>query len=177
MQIQRLPKCYFTDNEKLIKDVVSTYNFDFVTGSVHWIDGFGFDHRAELWNGVNVDMAYKRYYEIMLSLIESKIFTGVAHPDSIKCFGHFPSFDLTNTYQKLALALNRNNMYAEQSGGLVLRYNGKHGTKNVLGMNESMLEIFQKNGVRLLTASDAHKPEDVGANIKELNRILGGAVK
>lgn len=41
-----------------------------------------------------------------------------------------------------------------------------------LGINKTMIDIFIKEGVKILTASDAHKPEDVGANISELLSIL-----
>ena len=55
----------------------------------------------------------------MNKLIASDLFTGVAHPDSIKAFGHKPSYDLIDTYNKLADLLNKHNVYAEQSGGPV----------------------------------------------------------
>ena len=160
--------CYEPGTEELIHNVAKAYPFDFLTGSVHWIDGFAFDHKAVFWAGRDVDSLYRRYYEIMEQLIESRLFTGVAHPDSIKCFGHLPGADLTGTYEKIARLLNRNAMYAEQSGGLCLNY----GSSNELGMNEKMRAVFQNNGVRLLTASDAHRPEDVGANIRELHALL-----
>ncbi len=159
-----LEVCYFEGFEQLIKDIIDKYSFDFAAGSVHWVDGFGFDHKKELWGTLDVDKIYTRYYEIMQKLIESNIFTGVAHPDSIKAFGHKPSFDLAGTYKKTADLLIKYDMYAEQSGGLNLNYS----SSCELGMNAVMLKIFREKGVRILTASDAHKPADVGANILEL---------
>ncbi|AFL99313.1 histidinol phosphate phosphatase HisJ family [Desulfitobacterium dehalogenans ATCC 51507] len=156
-----LEVCYFPESEELISDIINS--FDFITGSIHWVDGFGFDHKAELWNGVDVDKLYKRYYELMLQLIDSKLFTGLAHPDSVKCFKCFPSFDLTPIYELLANALRNSNMYAEQSGGLALNYGYP-----TIGMNDKMLNIFKQRGVIMLTASDAHRPEDVGANISKM---------
>lgn len=160
--------CYFEGYESLIRDMLNGYSFDFSVGSVHWIDGFGFDQGKEFWESADVDRVYTRYYEIMQQLIESRLFSGVAHPDSIKVFGHKPSYDLTGTYEKLAGLLLERDMYAEQSGGLNLNY-----YKDCeLGMNPAMLRIFREKGVRILTASDAHCPEDVGANITELQDLL-----
>lgn len=159
--------CYFEGWEHLIKDVLDSYSYDFATGSVHWVDGFGFDHKKEFWESIDVDRIYIRYYEIMQKLIESDLFTGVAHPDSIKAFGHKSSYQLVDTYRKLADLLCKHDMYAEQSGGLHLNYNCHE-----LGMNETMLKIFIDQGVRILTASDAHRPEDVGANIMELQNLV-----
>jgi Histidinol phosphatase and related hydrolases of the PHP family len=104
----------------------------------------------------------------MKKLIESNLFTGVAHPDSIKAFGYKPGYDLTGTYEQLANLLLAYNMYAEQSGGLHLNY----GSHYELGLNEEMLKVFIHKGVRILTASDAHSPGDVGANIAELQMLL-----
>lgn len=160
--------CYFEGYEHLIHNVLDSYPFDFATGSVHWIDGFGFDHKKEYWDNIDVDKAYIRYYEIMQKLIESDLFTGVAHPDSIKAFGYRPSYELAATYRKLADLLCKHNMYAEQSGGLNLNYSS--GCE--LGMNAAMLKIFIDKGVRILTASDAHSPENVGANIIELQKLI-----
>lgn len=162
-----LEACYIPETEHILADILKQYQWDFVTGSIHYIDNWGFDHKAEFWCGIDVDRAYRRYYEIMLEMIKTSLFNGVAHPDSIKCFGHYPSQNLCSTYTILAEALNKADMYAEQSGGLALNYGCSE-----LGMNQDMLRIFKGNNVRILTASDAHRPEHAGANIKELHRIL-----
>lgn len=57
-------------------------------------------------------------------------------------------------------------MYAEQSAGLHLNYGCRE-----FGMNKEMYDIFKSKNVKMHTASDAHKPEDVGKYIKELNEI------
>ena len=57
----------------------------------------------------------------MFQLCDSGLFNGLAHPDSIKCFGYKPDIDLTEYYNKLAVLLNKNGMYAENSGGLQLK--------------------------------------------------------
>jgi histidinol-phosphatase (PHP family) len=168
-----LEVCYFEEHEQLIRDVAGSYPFDFLTGSVHWVDGFGFDNKKELWAGIDVNHTYRRYYEIMQKLIESDLFTGVAHPDSIKVFGHKPSYDLNDTYKTLADLLGKHQMYAEQSGGLHLNYS----PDCALGMNSLMLKVFIAGGVRLMTASDAHIPTDVGANIAELHHLIENAGK
>lgn len=162
-----LEVCYIPETEHILAGLLKQFEWDFVTGSIHYIDNWGFDHKPEFWHGINVDKAYERYYNIMHKLITSGLFGGVAHPDSIKCFGHRPSIDMSSVYLLLAEALNKAGMYAEQSGGLALNYGLPE-----LGMNPDMLEIFRAKKVRMLTASDAHGAEHAGANIKELQGIL-----
>ncbi len=81
--------------------------------------------------------------------------------------GPYPTQDLTDTYRLLADKLKAHDMYAEQSGGLALNYGFEE-----LGMNPTMLHIFKSKNVAIRCASDAHKPEDVGANIAQLPAIL-----
>lgn len=104
----------------------------------------------------------------MFELCESGLFNGLAHPDSIKCFGYTPAIDLTEYYNKLALLLNKHGMYVENSGGLKLNYS----PDIELGLNAQLLSVLKRNNVRLETASDAHKQSDVGANIRELEAMI-----
>ena len=41
-----LEVCYFENMEDLIYDRINSYNFDHIIGSVHWLDGFGFDLKS-----------------------------------------------------------------------------------------------------------------------------------
>jgi len=165
-----LEVCYIPETADVLADILDNYDFDFLTGSVHWIDGWGFDHpqQKELWKGKNIEEIYIRYYEIMFQLCESGLFNGLAHPDSIKCFGYKPDIDLTEYYNKLAVLLNKHHMYAENSGGLRLNYS----PEIELGLNPQLLSVLKKNNVQIETASDAHKQIDVGANIAELENML-----
>ena len=167
-----LEVCYIPETADVMADILDEYIFDFLTGSVHWIDGWGFDHpnQKDTWNGRDVNKIYRRYYEIMCELCESGLFTGLAHPDSIKCFGNMPACDMTGTYSELAMLICKHGMYAENSGGLRLNYD----PALELGLNKTLLETFKQNGVTIYTASDAHKQSDVGANIRELEKMLEG---
>lgn len=160
--------CYFKEFEDFTAELTKDKGFDFLLGSVHFIDGFAFDHTAELWKGIDVDKAYQRYFEDSISLAESGVFDGIGHPDAIKLFGHKPSYPLTNYYEDLAKALSKNNVYADQNSGVARRC-PKTGT---LGMDAELIKILQKHNVQIITSSDAHYPEDVGDKIKELNDLL-----
>jgi len=164
-----LEVCYFPEYEREIRDIVSGFDWDFLTGSIHWIDGFGFDHEENIpiWRTLNVDRLYRRYYELIRQCIGSGIFDVIAHPDSIKCFGYYPTEDLGSVYQEIARAAQVHGTSLEFSNGLHINYG--HGE---LGPNRQFLRILKQNGVHLLTASDAHGPEDVGRYIQAAEEIL-----
>jgi histidinol-phosphatase (PHP family) len=167
--------CYFQDVEKLIEDLKLEDRFDFLTGSVHWIDDWGFDHRKEHWKGKDIDSVYARYFQTEIDLINTGIFDIIAHPDSIKCFGYRPSIDIADLYQGVASAAQKHKILFEQSCGLANNYG-----HNELGLDPEYLKILIENGIEFVTASDAHRPEDVGKNIEvaeEIVRKSGGRIQ
>lgn len=161
-----LEVCYFKEQEDFIRRETKDLGLDFLVGSVHYIDNFAFDHKPEHWEGVDVDSVYRRYFETSLDLAKSGLFDGIAHPDNVKLFGQRPSYSLLPYYDALAKELAKRGLYAEQNGGVSRRCGAE------LGMNAELLKALQKDGVKILTASDAHRPEDVGADIPEMERKI-----
>lgn len=160
--------CYFRKFEDFTAEQVKGKGFDFLLGSIHFVDDFAFDHKAEHWAGIDVDRIYRRYFEDSVSLAESGIFDGIGHPDTIKLFGHKPSYPLTEYYERLAQALAKNNMYADQNSGAERRCPDTAS----LGMEAELLRILKKHQVQIITSSDAHRPEDVGYKIRELEKRI-----
>ena len=160
--------CYFEEYEDLIRDLTENRGFDFLLGSIHFVDGFAFDHKAEHWEGVDVDRVYERYFESSVSLADSGLFDGIGHPDAIKLFGHRPSYPLTEHYERLAGALAESGMYADQNSGVFRRCSDTAQP----GMDSELIRILKEHGVHIITSSDAHCPEDVGYMIRELNRMV-----
>ena len=160
-----LEVCYVPQHEEFIRNILSQYHFDFIVGAIHSIDGILYDmgfSKALLWDKYDVNHIYKRYYELIFQLIESDLFTQLAHPDTIKLFEIYPTYDLKPTYQRLSELLNKHHMKAENNTGCYYRYNHPD-----IGLSDELLENFKKNHVQLITASDAHKPADVGSYIKD----------
>jgi histidinol-phosphatase (PHP family) len=165
---------YFSLKKDDIRERLNGFDWDFLTGSIHWIDGWGFDHpkTKNSWNDKNVDEVYERYYELMIELIESGLVDTIAHPDSIKCFNYVPNKDMKQTYQDVANKMKENDVKAELNTGLHYRYG-----HNDLGMNDDFFQILIKEKVKMITVSDAHSPEDVGMFIKEATAKLEEKVK
>lgn len=169
-----LEVCYSPEHEKDIEKIKSLYSFDFLAGSIHFIDGWAFSHLKQRWDKKDYDLKklYTRYYEIMYKLVQSKLFSGLSHPNSLQCFGAYPEGDFSKEYDNIACALKANAMYVEESSGLAINYDDKE-----LGMNKEMLKYMQLHDVSIITASDAHYPKDVGKLIPEMNVLLSKETK
>ena len=169
-----LEVCHVPGNGDLVRDLTAGSPFDFLTGSVHWLDGWGFDHGPEYWEGHDVDAAWLRHAELSIDLAESGLYDVIAHPDSIKCFGYMPSEavrgELAARYTRLTRALREGGMAAEVSAGLANNY-GRPG----VGMEPGLFGAMRGAGVRLVKASDAHRPEDVGLRLEECRAEIAGA--
>lgn len=164
-----LEVCYSPEHTEDIAKIKRMYPFDFLVGSIHFIDGWAFSHLRQPWKkeDYNLDNLYYHYYELMYELVQSNLFSGLAHPNSLQCFGAYPPGNYDAEYNRIALALKKNNMYIEESSGLAINYGDKQ-----LGMNEKMLKIMMCNNVRILTASDAHVPQNVGRMIPEMEELM-----
>lgn len=160
--------CYFKEFEGFIHELTKDKGFDFLLGSIHFVDNFAFDHKPEHWAGLDVDRIYRRYFEASVSLARSGIFDGIGHPDAIKLFGHKPSYPLSGFYESLAAELAKSGMYADHNSGTERRCPETAS----LGMDTELLGTLKKHNVTIITSSDAHCPEDVGYKIRELNNML-----
>ena len=71
---------------------MSRYPFDYVLGSVHHIDGWGFDDPRVMheWDRRDVDEVYRRYFQLVGDSAEAGVFTILGHVDLVKKFGHRP---------------------------------------------------------------------------------------
>ena len=169
-----LEVCYSPEHIKDIENIKNMYSFDFLVGSIHFIDGWAFSHKKQPWRKENSNLndLYKRYYELVYELVESNLFSGLAHPNSLQCFGAYPIGDYDAEYNRIARALKENNMYIEESSGLAINYGDTE-----LGMSGKMLKAMILQNVQILTASDAHIPQDVGELICEMNDLISKAEK
>ena len=163
-----LEVCHTPKYRLFIKDILDQYRdeFDFVVGAIHSIDGILYDmsfSKTILWEKYDVDYIYKRYYELVFDLIESDLYTLLAHPDTIKLFNYYPTYDLNSTYHEMAKLLNEHHMKCENNTGCYYRYNHKD-----MGLSDELLKILKEEKVKMITASDAHKPAHVGKNIKDI---------
>lgn len=155
-----LEVCYFKDKEDLTRRLLSVYDWDFLIGSIHFIDNIAYDSKwslKELWNKFDTDYLYKAYYYSLEKLIKSKMFTQVGHIDTIKMFNIYPSYDLKETYIEIANLLNEYNVIAENNTKVHYGYGHKD-----IGLSKELLNILKELNCKIIPSSDAHKPSDLG---------------
>ena len=89
---------YFPETVDELRTRLSDFPFDYVIGSVHYVDGFPIDADAKHWNALSTeerDEMWRRYWLRVRQLAESRAYDFVGHLDLPKKFGHRPGTDLT----------------------------------------------------------------------------------
>lgn len=160
-----LEVCYTTQSEAFLRELLPKYHFDFLVGAVHSVAGVCYDmpySEEYLWKQFETDEIYAMYLESVRRCAMSGLFTQLAHPDTIKLFNYYPSAFPVDAWRKIAYEAKRFGMKVECNTGLKYRYGHED-----IGLSDRLLELFTEEGVELITASDAHKPEDVGRYIAE----------
>lgn len=143
--------------------------FELVLGSVHFIDGWGFDDPAYLdrWDTMGVDDVWRRYFQIWCEAAASDMpFHVMAHPDLVKKFGYWPSFDPAPLYEQAAEAAS--------SAGRMIEVNtsgGYYPCKEFFP-GPALLREFCRAGVPCTVGTDAHAACNVARGIEDAYRYL-----
>ncbi len=149
---------FFPETIGAVMDLLAPYPWDYLIGAVHWIDGWAIDasHSQFELERRGVDRAWSQYFELEASLAASGTVDVLAHVDVMKKYGSRPTMDATPWYEKV--------IEAAVAGGTAVEVSSQ-GLRNPAGEvypAPALLEGFQRAGVSITLASDAHHPEEAG---------------
>jgi len=107
---------YLPETIEDLRAMLRPYPFDYLIGSVHFIDGFPIDGHRKHWDALTpeqVDETWRAYYARIKAMAESRVFDIAAHFDLPKKFGHKPGVDLTDEVHAALDAVARSDMAIE----------------------------------------------------------------
>lgn len=151
---------YIPGFEKETFKIVEGYPYDFVIGSIHFIDAWAFDDPDPLqkvkWKEKDIDTVYRDYYKLLRKSAESGLFDIMGHVDLVKKFGHRAAGDMTAEIEDTARVFKK--------CGVTVEINTSGLRKPVKEIYPSLdaLKIYRRQNVPITFSSDAHDPSDVG---------------
>lgn len=156
---------YTPGKHKEMRDFINNYQFDYVIGSIHWIEEFGID-LAEFkheWDFRDLKATYKSYFDQVVTLAESNLFDIIGHLDLVKIFNYIPSDEefLLEQYDRATTALANSKTCVEISTAGLRKPVGQ------LYPDRRLLQLCYKKGIPIVLSSDAHVPEDVGKDFDQ----------
>ncbi len=149
---------YFPKYVDYVKKFVDENRFDYVFGSIHFLDSWGIDNEKYIdeFKNRNIDEAYKEYFRTIKNAAETKIFDIIAHFDVIKKFGYKPE----NGYLDLAVealeAIKKNDLCLE------VNTSGLRKTAGEVYPNDEILQTACDLEIPITIGSDSHCPSEVG---------------
>ena len=130
---------------------------DYLIGSVHFLEGWGFDNPEFIgeWKKQDVDAVWQKYFDTIEAMANTKLFDIVGHLDLIKVFKFMPQGDINAMAQKALEAI--------KNADMVLELNVAGFRKDVKEAYPSLPLLQQAFALKIpiTFASDAHKPEQV----------------
>lgn len=149
---------YVPGFEEKTRAILSGYPYDFVIGSIHFIDAWAFDDPEEKtkWKDKDINRVYRDYYKLLRQSAQSGLYDIMGHVDLVKKFGHRPTEDITGEVEKTAAVFKKAGVAVE------VNTSGLRKPVGEIYPSLSVLQIYQKAGVPITFSSDSHDPKDVG---------------
>lgn len=162
---------YFPGLEDDSKDIIDRYPFDYVIGSVHFIEKWGFDNINEIdqWNEKDINQVYRDYYTLLRKSALSGLFDIIGHSDLVKKFGQRPGDDLSEEIEHTARVFSDHKLVCEiNTAGL------RRPVSEVYPSLE-ILQVYRKYDIPIIFGSDAHRPSEVGCDFDTAYKMAASA--
>lgn len=151
-----------------LDEVLRSYPFDYVIGSVHFVDGFPVDRCKEDWDAIT--QAQRNdivlgYLDRVTQMARTGYFDFVGHFDLYKKFGYLPTMNVSAQIDAALDAVAASGMPAEiNSAGLV---------KDIAEVypSEAILLKCAKRSIPVIITADAHLPEHLTRGYAEAGQL------
>ena len=166
---------YVAGREDRIANVLDAHPFDYVVGSVHFLRDKAVDWDRsvwDIWESVpDPDRVWRLYFEALAEAAGSGLFDILAHPDLVKLWGERrprPQRDPRFYYEPAVEAIAESQIAVEVSTAGLRKPVGE------LYPADAFAEMCVDAGAVFALSSDAHVPEDVGADYERAAEAMRG---
>jgi len=140
---------------------------DYLIGSVHFINKWGFDNPEFIgeYKNRDIDKLWKDYFEAIEAMAKSGSYNIVGHIDLLKLFNYKPKKDIRLIAKDALTAIKKANMAVEiNTAGL------RKPVKELYPSKELLQECYNL-AIPITFGSDAHKIGDVGFGYSEAQAL------
>jgi len=160
---------YFPGIEAQLAELLGAYPWDYLLGSVHFVDGFPVDAEPGLVHKLPPSEAWRRYFVWLRNAARSGLFDSLSHPDLVKFYGVRASEEETHyLHVETADAIEAAGVCVEVSAA------GLHKPVGELYPDRELLAACYERGVPITLASDAHQPSHVGRDFDQAVALARG---
>jgi histidinol-phosphatase (PHP family) len=164
--------------EDRMANLLDERDFDYVLGSVHFLRDRAVDmDDGSVWDAGSTgphsaDEVWRRYFQTLAEAARSGLFDILAHPDLVKVWGSadprrpLPEGDLRRYYEIAVEAIAQSGVAVEVSTA------GLRKPVREIYPAPAFLAMCVEAGAPVALSSDAHRPQDVGADYERALELL-----
>jgi histidinol-phosphatase (PHP family) len=161
LEVDYAPGC-----EDWVRELAGMYPWDFFLGSVHFIGEWPVDLSAKYWENHDVEERWRAYFALWKQAARSGLYDSLAHPDLPKKFNHRPATDFRGVYEDALRVV--------AGAGIAIELNtaGLRKPCREIYPSAEFLQMARRLDIPLSLGSDAHVPQDVGADFDKAAALL-----
>lgn len=157
----------FMQNIPMLDEILNA-NVDYLIGSVHFLDGWGFDNPEFIgqYENKDIDKIWQDYFDTIEAMAKSNKFDIVGHIDLIKIFKFMPKKDVKLICLNALKQIKKSNMCIEVNAA---------GYRKPIGEtypSKDILELVYELNIPITMSSDAHSIEQVGYKYEETLSLI-----
>lgn len=159
---------YIPGWEAEVSKILKKLPLDYVLGSVHYIDDWGFDNPDLLaeYDKRDIEATYRQYFKLVQQAAASGLFDVIAHADLIKKFGYRPRSKLARLYEQTA------RIFKEADVCVEINTAGLRVPAQEIYPSAEFLNYCLKYEVPVTLGSDAHTPEQAGYGLEQALKLI-----
>jgi len=161
---------------KEIEQTLKQYSFDYVIGSIHYLDETRVSEATETWQrfrGSNAREVCRKYYSEMERIVKTGLFDAIGHLDIYKKYGaRYFGEDIFHGYEGLVESVF--DYMASNNVGLEINSQFFRKGLSEPSPSEEILKIAKERGIRVITlGSDCHSVAQLGMDLdKAVQAVL-----
>ncbi len=140
---------------------------DYLIGSVHFINKWGFDNPEFIgkYDEMDIDVIWQEYFDLIEKMAKSKYFNVVGHLDLIKVFKFLPKKNVAD--------IAHNALIAIKEAGMAIELNVAGYRKPIAQAypSKTLLDIAFSLDIPITFSSDAHKPSQINMFEDEVYKL------
>ncbi|RCU44270.1 histidinol phosphatase [Haloplanus salinus] len=159
---------YVASEADAIREFLSTADFEYTIGSVHFADQYDYTANAQYAEAEDETCraAVERYYDAVVELVESELFDVLGHLDLPERLPTLRGFSIPDDYERVAAALADSRTVPEINAGRVNR------SLNRVHPDPGMIASFSNHGIKFVLGTDSHRPDEIVTRVPALEAVV-----
>ena len=162
---------YLPAREDRLATLLDRCDWDYVIGSVHFVDDGAVDMRGDwdVWRSGDPEKVWRRYFETLGEAARTGMFDIIGHPDLVKIWGAgtpLPEGDLRHFYDLAMEGIAASGAAVEVSTAGLRKPVGE------IYPARGFLEMCLEAGAPVVLSPDAHRPDEVGYEYERAVELL-----